>query len=168
MGETVYLGIGSNLFDRDTNISKAIDLIKNMEAFSFTRMASIYETPPLYNTIQPDFLNTVIEGNYDAEPHELLAEIQSAEAMMGRPADRQKNQPRVIDVDILIFGERIIENTSLEIPHPKLAERRFVLEPLAEISPDFPVPKFDRTPVELLAECSDKSSIQRISVSQVA
>lgn len=168
MSESVYLGIGSNLFDRERNIFAAIDLIKKSGTFTFSRMASIYESPPLYNTNQPDFLNTVIKGTYSKEPQHLLDEIQSVELQLGRPARREKNAPRIIDIDIILFGDRDFEQETLVIPHPKLAERKFVLEPLSEIAPDFLIPKFDKTPVELAAVCPDESMIEKQTAHQPA
>lgn len=161
MTETVYLGLGSNLDDRESFLFKAADLLKSIDGFSFVRMASIYESPPLYNTHQSHFLNTVVEGTFNHSPEKLLLEIQSVETQLGRSSSREKNEPRTIDIDILAFGDAVVNSELLQIPHPKIAERRFVLEPLAEIAPDFLIPTFNRTPIELTAVCPDRSVIEK-------
>ena len=168
MNETVYLGLGSNLGDRERTLFKAADLLKAIDGFSFVRMASIYETPPLYFKQQPHFLNTVVEGTFTQSPEQLLRKIQSVEVQLGRSLSREKNEPRTIDIDILAFGDKEVNSNTLQIPHSKIADRKFVLEPLAEIAPDFLIPKYNQTPVELIAVCMDNSVIEKQSILESA
>ena len=161
MTEIVYLGLGSNMDNRENYLVKAVELLELINGFSSVRLASIYETPPLYHKGQPHFLNTVLEGTYDGSPEHLLREIQSVESQLDRPLSRNKNEPRTIDIDILVFGDTAVNSDMLQIPHPKMAERRFVLEPFAEIAPDFIIPIFNRNPIELMADCTDSSIIEK-------
>ena len=164
MTETVYFGLGSNLGDREKNVYSAMDLLKLVPGLSLVKTASFYESPPLYNTNQPSFLNSVVEGLYNGKPQNLLQEIQSIEIKLGRSEIRQKNHPRTIDIDILIFGNHVLNTTKLQIPHSKLSERKFVLIPMAEIAPDFLIPKLNQNPVELIAICPDKSIIEKHTI----
>ena len=122
MTETVYFGLGSNLGDREKNVYSAMDLLKLVPGLSLVKTASFYESPPLYNTNQPSFLNSVVEGLYNGKPQNLLQEIQSIEMKLGRSEIRQKNHPRTIDIDILIFGNHVLNTTKLQIPHSKLSD----------------------------------------------
>jgi 2-amino-4-hydroxy-6-hydroxymethyldihydropteridine diphosphokinase len=146
--KTVYLSLGSNLGDRAAHLAAAIKALDSPD-LKVVRASSIYETEPRDLPDQPWFLNQVIEAETDLFPRQLLARTQKVERDLGRKRGIAKG-PRVIDVDILLFGEAVIRTPDLEIPHPRMAERRFVLEPLAELSPDLRHPAARRAIRELL------------------
>jgi len=132
--KTVYLALGSNLGDRRANLSAARDHLASVD-LTITRASAIYETEPRDLVQQPWFLNQVIEAETSLFPRQLLVRAQKIERDMGRKRIQPKG-PRVIDIDILLFGEAVIHTPDLEIPHPRMLERRFVLDPLAELAPD--------------------------------
>jgi 2-amino-4-hydroxy-6-hydroxymethyldihydropteridine diphosphokinase len=144
--ERVYLSLGSNVGDRAANLNAAIDCLR---AFGeVAAVSSFYETEPVEFTAQPWFLNCAITLNTDKTPKHLLAGILDIEQQLGRRRAQNKG-PRIIDIDILLFGNAIVEDSGLTIPHPAMHERRFVLEPLAEIAPDILHPVFKQTIREL-------------------
>lgn len=146
MHEQVYLSLGSNLGDRAGNLNAAIDRLRSLG--EVVTVSSFYETEPVEFTAQPWFLNCAVEMNTEKTPQQILASILEIEQQLGRQRG-QKNGPRTIDLDILLFGNSIIEDRGLTIPHPAMHERRFVLEPLAEIAPDAQHPVFKQTIREL-------------------
>lgn len=146
MHKTVYLSLGSNVGDRAENLNTAIE--KLGELGSVVAVSSFYETEPVDTSPQPWFLNCAVKFDTEKMPRQLIAAILNLEQSMGRQR-RQQKAPRIIDIDILLFGSSVIELPSLIIPHPRLHERRFVLEPLAEIAPDARHPVFKRTIREL-------------------
>jgi 2-amino-4-hydroxy-6-hydroxymethyldihydropteridine diphosphokinase len=145
--KVVYLSLGSNLGDREANLRTAIEKVK--EIGNPIAVSSFYETEPVeVGGAQPWFLNCAVKLDTEKMPRQLIASILALEQDMGRQRKQQKG-PRTIDIDILLFGSSVIEIPSLTIPHPKLHQRRFVLEPLAEIAPDARHPVFKRTIREL-------------------
>ncbi|MHB0998016.1 MAG: 2-amino-4-hydroxy-6-hydroxymethyldihydropteridine diphosphokinase [Armatimonadota bacterium] len=130
-----YLGIGSNLGDKKSNIDDAIRRINEINGISILKKSSVYETEPVGYMDQPDFLNSVIEIDTELDPVQLLHSTQQIEKDMGRVRNL-KWGPRVIDIDILIFDNLKIDTTELVLPHPRITERAFVIIPLAEIAPD--------------------------------
>ena len=150
MLKQAFLSLGSNMGDREEQLREAI---RRLEAagIHILRQSSIYETEPQDLIGQPWFLNQVVEVETEFFPRLLLARIQAIELGMGRKRDLPKG-PRPIDIDILLFGNFIIENRELQVPHPRMAQRRFVLEPLAELAPDLQHPVTNKTIRELLAE----------------
>ncbi|MFH2036701.1 MAG: 2-amino-4-hydroxy-6-hydroxymethyldihydropteridine diphosphokinase [Candidatus Zixiibacteriota bacterium] len=137
----VYLSLGSNLGDREQNISRAIRLLSEMEGFELIRASSIYITEPVdMDESAPTFFNLVVKGQFKFTPAELLSNIEKIEEKLGR-SDKGNYQPRTIDIDILLFGTTIVKNEKLTIPHDKMTRRPFVLVPLLQIEPDliFPV-----------------------------
>lgn len=160
MSELVFLGLGSNIGDRETNIFSAIAALEVRNEINVSRTASIYETDPLYNNDQPLFLNTVVELKTDLDPEVMLQVCKGVELMIGRPEAHEKNEPRVIDIDILAYETKMIELAHLNIPHTEIFARKFVLVPWTELAPDFTVQGFGRTVSELLALCPDTSNVR--------
>ena len=147
MKKIVYLSLGSNLGDRQVNLRNAIGRL--LELGDVLEVSSLYDTEPVEFTDQPWFLHCAVAVHTDLIPREFLAGILSIERAMGRERTQPKG-PRLIDIDILLFGAAHINTPQLTIPHPAMAERRFVLEPLAEIAPDVKVPLQKKTARELL------------------
>ena len=168
MTELVYLGIGSNIGDKEINIFTAIAALDVRDEIIVKRTASIYETEPMYNTDQPTFYNTVVELETTLLPESMLQVCQGIELMLGRPQNHKKNEPRVIDLDILAYETKSVDIINLKIPHPQLFARKFVLVPWAEISPDFMVQDYGRSVSELLSLCPDTSSVRNHKLEKTA
>jgi 2-amino-4-hydroxy-6-hydroxymethyldihydropteridine diphosphokinase len=159
--KTVYLSLGSNLGDRAANLREAIQKLADLG--NVVAASSFYETEPVELTAQPWFLNCAVKLDTEKMPRQLISAILSLEQSMGRQR-KQKKGPRIIDIDILLFGSSVIEIPSLTIPHPKLHERRFVLEPLAEIAPDARHPVFKRSMRELRDALPAGQTVKKLSV----
>lgn len=134
-GVSVIVGLGSNLGDRDVNLGRALDLVRELAGVSLLRVSTARETDPVGGPLQGKYLNAVAELETVIAPRELLARLHEIEAALGRVRTVQDG-PRPIDLDILLYGDRIISEPGLEIPHPRMLEREFVLEPLAELAPE--------------------------------
>jgi 2-amino-4-hydroxy-6-hydroxymethyldihydropteridine diphosphokinase len=152
--KTVYLGLGSNLGDRREHLNRARALLEAPD-LRIARASSIYETEPRDFLDQPWFLNQVIEANTTLFPRQLLARLQKIEREIGRKRTIAKG-PRVIDIDILLYGESIVQSSALQIPHPRMPDRRFVLEPLTELAPDVRHPVTKKTIREMLTRVVDQ------------
>jgi 2-amino-4-hydroxy-6-hydroxymethyldihydropteridine diphosphokinase len=146
---TAFLSLGSNLGDRGALLNDALSRLESA-GVHIVRRSSIYETEPQDFLDQPRFLNMAVEVETDLTPQELLAAIQKIETEMGRQRTIPKG-PRTIDIDILFYANQIIVAADLEIPHPRLTERHFVLDPLSEIAPDLRHPATAQTVRELRA-----------------
>lgn len=154
----IYLALGSNLGDRMGNLKSAIERLS--QKIKFKKVSSVYETEPLYFKEQPLFLNAVVSAFTQQEPYDLLRFVKSIESDLCRqPGFR--NAPRTIDVDILFYGDRIIETRELTIPHPRIAERAFVLVPLAEIAPGLVHPVLQKRVSKLLVEVEGKDGVRK-------
>ena len=152
--KTAYLGLGSNLGDREANLRSAIDALAS-DRLTVTRESSRWETAPRDLLDQPFFLNQVIEVETDLFPRQLFERAKQVERKMGRVASQPKG-PRLIDVDILLYGDAVVRSPGLEIPHASMASRRFVLEPLAELAAELRHPLTKRTVREMLSAVRDQ------------
>ncbi len=155
----VYLGLGSNMGDRKGQLKKATELISKTIG-KVAKKSHFYETQPWGNTEQDSFINQVLMVNTTLDPRDILKEITAIEREMGRARkDNEKWGPRLIDIDILLYGKRIIRDKGLEIPHPELHKRAFVLVPLMEIAPEYEHPVLKQQIDELFMECEDNSDV---------
>lgn len=157
-----FLGLGSNLGDRMLRLRTASKQIGALAGTHIRRVSKVYETEPFGVREQPDFLNAVIEIETTMAVDELHRKLKGIEREMGR-VGRQKWGPREIDIDLLFFGSLKIRTESLAVPHPGNGQRRFVLEPLAEISPEFVDPESGQTVSTLLQRCTDHGSVRQYS-----
>ena len=162
MHKIVYLSLGSNIGDRAANLNSAIERLGVLGTIE--KISSFYETEPVEFTAQPWFLNIAVKLDTEKMPKQLLAGILDVEQQMGRRRT-QKKGPRAIDIDILLFGNSIIDTKGLTVPHPAMHERRFVLEPLAEIAPEVRHPVFKRTLSELRDALPPGQAVRKVKKS---
>jgi 2-amino-4-hydroxy-6-hydroxymethyldihydropteridine diphosphokinase len=148
--KTVYLSLGSNLGDREQMLQSALDRLHGA-GLRILRLSPVYETEPVGLKEQRLFLNLAAEAETDLFPMLLLSRIQKVELQLGRKRTGPPNGPRSIDIDILFYGRFTVRSARLEIPHPRLHERRFVLGPLVELAPELRHPTLGRTMRDLLA-----------------
>jgi 2-amino-4-hydroxy-6-hydroxymethyldihydropteridine diphosphokinase len=147
---TAYIGLGSNLGDREGFLRRAVELLRDEADIDVVAVSSVRETDPVGFLDQPRFLNAAVEVETPLTARALLERLLAVEQALGRRRDGPRDGPRTIDLDLLLYGDEVVEEAGLTVPHPRLAERRFVLEPLHELAPDLVVP--GRGPVlELLA-----------------
>jgi 2-amino-4-hydroxy-6-hydroxymethyldihydropteridine diphosphokinase len=157
----IYLSLGSNIGARAGNIARALAELPE-HGVRVVGRSSLYETEPVEFLAQGWFLNCVVEVETDLAPVELMRALLDIERAMGRERVAPKG-PRIIDVDILLYGSRVVREADLEIPHPRMAERRFVLVPFAEIAPGRVHPVLKKTVAEMLAETADRSEVRLFS-----
>jgi len=157
----IYLSLGSNLGDRAANLRAAIAALPSAN-LHVRKVSSFYETEPVDYLDQPWFLNCVVEGETDAQPIELLHVLRAIETQLGSRKAFAKG-PRLLDIDILLIGDQSIVTPELQIPHPRMLERKFVLAPLAEIAPQLQHTSWPATASELLARSTDTSIVGVIS-----
>jgi 2-amino-4-hydroxy-6-hydroxymethyldihydropteridine diphosphokinase len=156
----VFLGLGSNQGNKIEYLTKSCGLVSE-HIGTVIGLSSLYTTKAWGKTDQEDFVNQVIRVWTELEPKQLLNEITAIESRLGRKRT-EKWGPRTIDIDILYYGNLIMDNEEIQIPHPELTERRFVLVPLVELAPDFLHPIFRLSNKELLAFCEDKLEVNKI------
>ena len=159
---TAYLGLGTNLDAREDNLTRASHLLNapGPTSIQLIRSSSIYETAPWGYANQPQFLNCVLEVETGLSPNELLRFVKGLEADMGRePSSRYG--PRIIDLDILLYGDQTVQQPELQIPHPRLHQRAFVLIPLAELAPDLVHPTLSITIGQLARDARDQDGVTR-------
>ncbi|MFM2220967.1 MAG: 2-amino-4-hydroxy-6-hydroxymethyldihydropteridine diphosphokinase [Verrucomicrobiota bacterium] len=164
MSTLAVIALGSNLGDRLTNLRAARDALRSIAVPGTLRQSSIYQTEPVAcPDDSPDFFNAVVSFHYSENAAELHAHTRSIEQKLGR-ARSSINAPRTMDLDLLIFGAHTLQSYELEIPHPRLHLRRFVLEPLAEIHPDLPLPPHGNSIATLLSLLnSAEPALQRVT-----
>ena len=155
----VYLGLGSNLGDRQATMEKALKLLN--DTLQIELVSSIYETEPVGYVEQPLFLNAVCRGQTELGPLQLLSLVKGIEASLGRVSSFP-NAPRVIDLDIIFFGDMTMQTPELTIPHPRLEERAFVLIPLLEIAPDLCHPLSSESIEDLAARVQGREGVKQI------
>jgi 2-amino-4-hydroxy-6-hydroxymethyldihydropteridine diphosphokinase len=153
--KTVYLSLGSNVGDRDLMLREALRLLE-APGLHVMRVSPVYETDPQEFKNQPWFLNLVAEIQSTLFPMQLLTRVRKIERKLGRKRTIDKG-PRSIDIDILLYGESVIDSEDLVVPHPRMTERRFVLQPLADLAPDLRHPVLQRSVKELLAGVSGQT-----------
>ncbi len=153
---TAYLGLGSNLRNRQDNLERALGFLS--QRLRIEKVSSIYDTEPVGSINQPRFLNLVCQVRTSLAPTALLILGKSIESKLGRVSGRA-NAPRPIDIDILFYGDQIIDTPELVIPHPRLTERAFVLIPLAQIAPDLVHPVNGKTIKELLGGITEVQGV---------
>src|SRR5438093_139224 len=156
--------LGSNLGDRLANLHAARNAIVNLPGVQSPVLSSpIYETDPV--DCEPGarkFLNAVVEFDYEGDPLNLWKELAAIEIALGRPTNHQRNVSRKIDIDLLYFGDTEIDRNELQLPHPRMHQRKFVLRPLADLRPDLVLPRQAKTVRELLAQSDDSCNVVRI------
>jgi 2-amino-4-hydroxy-6-hydroxymethyldihydropteridine diphosphokinase len=149
--KTIYLSLGSNIGDREQMLQSALDRLQASD-LDITRVSSVYETEPVDFEEQRLFLNLAVEAQTDLFPLMLLSRIQKVELQLGRKRTGPPKGPRTIDIDILLYGESRIRSSHLEIPHPRMQHRRFVLAPLVELAPELRHPVSGATMQDLLTK----------------
>lgn len=150
MKKPVFIGLGSNMGHKRDNMEQAAAIISNIPDVDLIRCSSLYQTEPWGKTDQDIFINQVIEVETDLSAQELLRKLQDIEIKMGRQR-KEKWGPRIIDLDILLYGNEVMDDLYLQIPHPHMRERLFVLVPLYEIGPDLRFPDDGATIEEVLS-----------------
>jgi 2-amino-4-hydroxy-6-hydroxymethyldihydropteridine diphosphokinase len=156
-----YLGLGTNSGDRNYSLVKVKKELIECEIF-IINSSTIYESKPMYNENQPNFYNQVLKVNIKDNPLKLLSKIKNIEIKMGRNLSAPQNSQRIIDIDILAIEHLVYEDAHLHIPHPLIYERKFVLEPWNEISPNFIIPKIELTVNSVYKKLNDNVKLKRI------
>ena len=158
--QTAYIGIGSNLGDPAAEIRRAVWHLERLPGSDVVGQSSLYRSAPFGPVAQPDFVNAVVTLETGLGGHELLRALQGIEATMGRVRDGERWGPRIIDLDLLLLNDLEIDTADLQVPHPGIAERNFVLLPLREVAPDLTIPGLG--PVTDIAVDEGTPRIERI------
>jgi len=157
-----YIALGSNLGDRELNLLRAVAEIGKLPESKVSALSSFYETSPVGVTDQPPFFNAVLRLATKLSPHDLLTRLQHIENVVFRRTRSIRWGARTIDLDLLLYGAEVINDTGLTIPHPRMAERRFVLQPLQDIAPGLIHPVLGSSVAELLAALNSEESVVKI------
>ncbi len=157
--KTIYLGLGSNVGMRDENVRRSILMLK--PEIAIIQVSPLYDTEPMYNTGQPRFLNVVCEATTEISAADVLKKIKGIENAMG---EHKHNEPRVIDLDLLFYGSETVDTPELKVPHPRIAERAFVLIPMSDIAPNFTHPVLGSTIVELRDDLGVVSGLKKYEI----
>ncbi len=158
---TVYLALGTNVGDREENLRRAITLLDD-SGIDIKSLSALYETEPVDYLDQSWFLNAVLEAETTLEPLALLKVMRGIEQAMGSKKAFAKG-PRLIDLDILLYGNQTIKTTELQVPHPRMLDRKFVLVPLVEIAPNFRHPTWAGGARQMLDKCPDSSEVRKLT-----
>ena len=162
METDAYIALGSNLGDRDLNLLRAVAEIGKLPDSRVTALSPFYETSPVGVSDQPLFFNAVLRLDTGIAPHDLLNRLQHIENAIFARTRTVRWGPRTIDLDLLLYGKEVIDDEILTVPHPRLAERRFVLQPLCDIAPDLVHPVLGRRMAELLAGLASDETVKKI------
>ncbi len=155
MSERAFFSLGSNVGDREANLTQAFSRLERL--MGRLCISGIYQSAPLYVTDQPVFLNAAAAGDWDGTPFELLEAVHGIEGALGRDRGKERRMgPRTLDIDILLFGQLVLDHPDLSIPHPRLAERAFALIPLLELAPGLRDPRTGRMLREYLEALGDQ------------
>lgn len=156
----VFLGLGANMGNRYENLVSGCEMLSKRSEIQLINTSPIYETPPLYNVDQSSYLNMVVEITTQYSANELIIIIKDIEAALGRNIQDGHNLPRVLDIDILSYGSEEISEEELTIPHPRIFERKFVLQPWSDIADDFILVGMNESIKSLLQNTPDTSEIK--------
>jgi 2-amino-4-hydroxy-6-hydroxymethyldihydropteridine diphosphokinase len=157
---TVYIALGSNVGDRQANLRRAVQLLEH-SGVAVAQLSSLYETEPVGYLDQPWFLNAALEASTPLSPEQLLSALREIESSMGS-SKPFRNGPRLIDLDILLYDNAVIDTPTLQIPHPRMLERNFVLAPLAEIAPTLRHPSWPANIADIFANSPDRSAARKL------
>jgi len=157
---TNYIALGTNIGEREENLRAALDYLPDV-GVDIKRVSSIYETEPVGYLDQDWFLNAVLEGQTELDALDLLRAVRVIEARMGSHKTIP-NGPRLIDLDVLLYGNETLDTPELQVPHPRMLERKFVLVPLAEIAPTLRHPSWRASVTQLLANTRDRSAVKKV------
>ena len=150
-----YIGLGSNLHEPERQIGRAIEVLRGIDEATLSAASSLYRTAPVGPQDQPDFINAVCQMTVTADTYELFSGLRNIEDAFGRKRNTGPNGPRILDLDLLLYGDSQLALAGLQIPHPRMHLRRFVLEPLVELDPDVTIPGRGAAR-ELLRHCLDQ------------
>jgi 2-amino-4-hydroxy-6-hydroxymethyldihydropteridine diphosphokinase len=158
-GERVFIGFGSNQGDRWLHMVRALEALGKAPGVELVRTSSLYRTEPVGYNDQEDFFNGVAEVRTSLSPRELLRTLKGIEKDLGRKSGGRRWGPRTIDLDLLLYGSRVVRSGELTIPHPEMHRRRFVMVPLAEIGPEVSHPELGLTAAEILDGLADDKKV---------
>ena len=160
----IFLGLGSNVGNRYQNLKVGIDMLNSHPHIWVIEKSHVYQSPAMYEADQDEFYNMVIEIDTNLIPVDLLNEIKAIEKKAGRKVEKEKNMPRILDIDILAIGGLQIYSGLLRIPHAGISERKFVLKPWNDIAPKFKVPGQNALVSEILENTDDNSDVRRLLI----
>lgn len=160
-GEAIYLSLGSNVGDRAANLRAAIDALAGI-GVEVSRVSSFYETEPVDYLRQSWFLNCVVQAKTILLPEALLGALRGIESQLGSKKEFEKG-PRILDMDLLLYGNQTIETPNLKVPHPRMLQRKFVLIPLQEIAPQVRHPLWPGDATQMLRDTPDRSEVRKLS-----